>query len=242
MKTLLRLAILKRWSSAKKSVTVRLGQYIINGPDYHVISTLLKEKFVDEEYYFSSDDVRPVVIDGGANIGISVLYFKCLYPDCEIHCFEPYDVAYSYLEKNVRDNKFRNVSLHREAIGSEEWRLSLFIPGDNIINASVIETGAMPSIVVQSISLSAFLQQFDRIDLVKLDVEGAESEIIGDLYNSGLLATGRVKRFIIEYHTAMNGSEQHFCEMFTTCGYMVTTKVLFPANSQSDVLITAEVG
>ncbi|RYF84783.1 MAG: FkbM family methyltransferase, partial [Chitinophagaceae bacterium] len=76
MKTLLRLAILKRWSSAKKGVTVRLGQYIINGPDYHVISTLLKEKFVDEEYYFSPDDVRPVIIDGGANIGISVLYFK----------------------------------------------------------------------------------------------------------------------------------------------------------------------
>lgn len=241
LKTLIRLAFLKRFFSAKKEVKVRLGTFVIHAPGYDEVSTLLKEKFADEEYYFSSENPKPVIIDGGANIGISVLYFKSLYPEAEIHCFEPYALSFEYLEKNVRVNNLKNVFLHRSALGAENGEILLFVPDNNTINATVVKSETMSSVVVQSTSLSLFIQKLNHVDLLKLDVEGAEVDILTDLYHSGELANRRVKTFIIEYHTAVNGSEKSFCEMFTTCGYTVSTKVLFPANPQSDILITAKV-
>src|SRR5262249_62206976 len=45
--------------------------------------------FVREIYRFESSDDAPFIIDGGANIGASVLYFKKLYPKSRIIAFEP---------------------------------------------------------------------------------------------------------------------------------------------------------
>src|SRR5690242_16797657 len=40
-----------------------------------------KQLFVDEIYRFETKEPRPYIIDGGANVGLSVLYFKTLFPD-----------------------------------------------------------------------------------------------------------------------------------------------------------------
>src|SRR5262245_45483539 len=48
---------------------------------------LLHEIFVNAEYEFSSANVCPRIVDCGANIGMSVLFFKALYPDAEILAF-----------------------------------------------------------------------------------------------------------------------------------------------------------
>ena len=117
----------------------------------------------------------------------------------------------------------------------------LFVPDKNTINATVVKSETMFTVVVQSTSLSQFIQKLNHIDLLKLDVEGAEVDIVTDLYRTGALPGRRVKRFIIEYHTSVNGNAQSFCEIFTACGYTVSVKVLFPTNPQSDVLITARV-
>src|SRR5213078_3291906 len=42
------------------------------------------EIFVREIYRFESNNPRPLIIDGGANIGLSVIYFKSLFPDCRV--------------------------------------------------------------------------------------------------------------------------------------------------------------
>ncbi len=78
---LAKLALFKRLHKSKKDVTVRIGKYIIASSDYDTLSFLLKEKFVDEQYYFKETNISPVIFDCGSSIGISVLYFKCLYPD-----------------------------------------------------------------------------------------------------------------------------------------------------------------
>ena len=105
----------KTLTKKNEDVEVKLGEVIINAPDYHIISILLKEKFIDEEYLIELGSSRPIIIDCGANIGVSLIYFKYLYPHSEVHCFEPYTFAFEYLQKNVAENKLKR-QLFRRAI------------------------------------------------------------------------------------------------------------------------------
>src|SRR6478752_2497070 len=50
---------------------------------------LFREIFMRGDYYFESDNAQPTIIDCGSNIGISVLFFKRLFPQCRIIAFEP---------------------------------------------------------------------------------------------------------------------------------------------------------
>ena len=53
------------------------------------IRYLFNETFVNAQYYFESDNDWPTIIDCGSNIGMSVLFFKRLYPQSKIIAFEP---------------------------------------------------------------------------------------------------------------------------------------------------------
>ena len=54
---------------------------------YELIKTY-EELFLDEIYRFQTNNEKPVIIDCGANIGLSSLYFKSIYPNAILHAFE----------------------------------------------------------------------------------------------------------------------------------------------------------
>ena len=56
--------------------------------DYSIFATIFAEVFLTDVYFFRSTG-RPRIADAGANIGVSVAYFKALYPDCHVLAFEP---------------------------------------------------------------------------------------------------------------------------------------------------------
>ena len=243
--TLMKLALLKRISRSGGGVDIQFGDKIIHGPDYHLISVLLKEKFVEGQYYFDTVKQQPVIIDCGANIGISALYFKSLYPHSIVHCFEPYSKAVEYLKRNIEENGLQDVHVHREAVAASDGEIKLNIPADaNMLNPSVLVSANSPaSEMVKSIKLSSFINSVDEeIDLIKLDVEGAEYEIVEDLNNSGILATGKVRMLIIEYHDSVFKDAMRFegfIGMLSDNHYEVLHQRLYPSKSHSDVLIKA---
>src|SRR5262249_34066347 len=53
------------------------------------MAILINEVLVDQAYYIDLPSERPFIIDGGANIGLSILLFKRLHPNCRILAFEP---------------------------------------------------------------------------------------------------------------------------------------------------------
>ena len=243
--TLMKLAWLKRTRRSAGGVVIELGDKIVHGPDYHSISVLLKEKFVEGQYYFDAVTQQPVIIDCGANIGISVLYFKSLYPHAIVHCFEPYSKAVEYLKRNIEENDLQNVFVYREAVSARDGEIKLNIPADaNMLNPTVlIAKDSTVSEIVKSVKLSSFVNSIkEDIDLIKLDVEGAEYEIIEDLHNSGLLATGKVRMFIIEYHDSVFKDAlrlKRFIGMLSDNNYNVLHQQLYPSKPHSDVLIKA---
>ena len=68
---------------------------------------------------------KPFIIDCGANIGLSVIYLKNLYPDAEIVAFEPDEQNFQLLQKNIASFGFKNVEARKEAVWTENTMASV---------------------------------------------------------------------------------------------------------------------
>lgn len=243
-KTLVNLAILKRRNRDRSPVKIKMDRFFLNGPDYSLLSFLIKEKFIDEEYHFQTSVTRPVIFDCGASIGMAMIYFKSLYPDAIIHCFEPNPGAMQLLKLNVDENNLKDVTLHESALTAEERSVLLTIPDEkSMLNAGLLAgTEKSASIIVRGEKLSDYVSANEKVDLVKIDVEGSEYEIARELQRSGVLARRTIKQFIIEFHTRTlkdKISVEDFCSIFENAGYGVGQHKLFYHHPDSDYIIRA---
>ena len=146
----------------------------------------------------------PIIVDCGANVGFSVLYFKMRYPRATLYAYEPNPRAFGLLKHNVKKNQLKNVFLRNAALsdceGEEEFFINETWPGVSSLRQ---ERGGDSVSKVKTELLSTLLLTLDRIDLVKIDVEGAEWSILRDLQENELLTKAR--RYVIEYHHQING-------------------------------------
>jgi FkbM family methyltransferase len=143
---------------------------------YEVLKTY-QEIFVEEIYKFESNKSHPVILDCGANIGISTIYFKTIYPNAIVHAFEPDANLFEILSKNIHANGFKQVELHQAAIWTEHTTLSFDNKGSE---ASHIDTTGQSTNKVEAIKLSTILSNLDAVDFLKMDIEGAEFEVVKD--------------------------------------------------------------
>lgn len=234
---------LKTGSSNKLNTEVQesfLG-YQFSAYDYATIEFLFNEIFISNEYYFQPTSETPFIIDCGANIGMSVLYFSKLFPNSKIVAFEANPHAFRLLEKNVRDNRLDKVELHNRALYHKETEISFYI-GDNVgtlIGSINQNRGGSTEMKIQTKVLSDYLKNFETVDLVKMDVEGAELNIISDLFETGSI--NKVKEYIIEYHHNINQDKSvlsSFLNKFETNGFNYCIKANFSTiRSFQDILI-----
>lgn len=120
-----------------------------------------------------SEGLRPVIIDGGANVGYSSLYFAELYPEAIVIAVEPLDSAFEMLERNCAGNE-RIVPVHA-ALWSHDNGVELRPSEDLGSWAATVANGG----VTRSCRLETLLGEIPGASLLilKLDVEGAEREI-----------------------------------------------------------------
>ena len=177
----------------------RIAGYPVRYCTEKSLKFLFDEIFVRQDYLFSAETARPFILDCGSNIGMSVLYFKLLYPQSEITAFEPDREAFACLEWNVRENGFAGVTVHRLALSNREGELDFYYdPADpgSLRMSAVRERMPGQKQVVPCTRLSKFIDR--DVDLLKLDVEGVEKEILEDLQQAGKL--GLVRQMVLEYH------------------------------------------
>ena len=181
----------------------RLLGFRVETFDYETLHFLFREIFVRGEYWFAGATDRPLIFDCGANIGIATLFFKWLYPDSEVHAFEPDRATFGLLRRNVGANRLDGVHLHNVALTSAAGAVEFFVSaardGSLLMSLDPQRAGAgdRKRTVVDGAPLSAFING-KPVDLLKLDVEGAEGAVIEDLVATG--AIGRVKQLVVEYH------------------------------------------
>lgn len=231
----------KFFSKSNQIVKEHFLGYQFSAYDYQAVEFLFSEVFMTNEYSFKTSAKEPVIIDCGANIGMSVLYFKKLYPNSKIIAFEANPHAFELLEKNIKDNNIKNVETHNIALFDKQTEISFFI-GDNIgtlLGSIKKERGGNSELSVKAEKLSDFLKNIDSVDLIKMDVEGAEVNIISDLFDSKSLS--KANEYIIEYHHNMNDEKSNlssFLQKFEQNGFSYSIKTSFrDLKSFQDILI-----
>jgi FkbM family methyltransferase len=158
---------------------------------------MFEEIFIEQIYYFETAKTSPRIIDCGSNIGISVLYFKIIYPGCTIIAFEPDPDAFSTLQKNIAHNNLDGMEVHNLALAEAEGEMILF-KNDVLINSSMkVSSDKSIQLMVKTNKLSVYIDR--EIDLLKVDIEGAEGIVVNELMHAQKI--GSLKNIIIEYHS-----------------------------------------
>lgn len=153
--------------------------------------------FINNEYWFKTKNKSPFIIDCGSNIGLSLIYFKQLYPNSKIIAFEPDVDAYDCLNLNVIQNNITNVELHNKAVSMTEETLKLSYDKDRPGSiTSSTEDSSTSYREVEAVKLSSYINE--SVDFMKMDIEGAETSVFKELKNSDKLKN--IKHIILEYH------------------------------------------
>ena len=165
---------------------------------------VFKQIFVDNEYdSLNLPKVVDTIVDLGANIGLSALFFMKKYPDARIIAVEPDAVNFEIMKRNLEDYSSQ-VTLLNAAIWPSDGEVSLVEHDESNeglgawgYRTETLTEGAEGS--VSAISIPTLMKQssINYIDILKVDIEGAEYELFEKGYESWLDKVGLI---IIETH------------------------------------------
>ena len=172
----------------------------------HAFVYLYEEIFGRGIYRFASKGATPVVLDCGANIGVSAIYFKQLYPKARVTCFEPSQAVFDVLVKNMKSFGFDDVKLVQRGVWNSETEL-LFAQDKQSTGGHVVSNGNGRGVErVKVVRLRDYLGE--HVDLLKIDIEGAESVVLPDIADR----LSNVDNIFVEFHSRVN-QPQSFAEV-----------------------------
>lgn len=195
-RTYLTLLFLYSKTPRYKSKFIRFGKYTFYVPDCLSFIFQFKEIFVNNIYSFETESTEPIIFDCGANVGTSCLYFSKYFPKARITAFEADKTISEILKNNLEVNKVNNVEIINKAVWIDNKGI-YFIP-DGADGGSISKK--VTNFKIDSIRLRDCLTQKKKIDLLKMDIEGAETEVLLDCED--LLF--KVKFLFVEYHAWRN--------------------------------------
>lgn len=181
-----------RWKKGQ----IRLGGRLIRYVDAASCFSAWQAIFENHCYRFECDTETPTVIDLGANIGVSLLYFRSLFPDANLVGYEADPDIFQLLRKNC--DGMNNVELFQNAVAPVDGDVSFYASGDDA-GSLTKKTAAQPTTqhVISACRLSDILDRFAHVDLLKIDIEGAEVDVIMEAGQ----ALSKVDRLFVEYHS-----------------------------------------
>ena len=154
----------------------------------------VQEIFIDEVYKFVPAHDAPVIVDCGANIGLSVIYFKANWPKANIIAFEPDPSVCELLRKNVAERDLGGVDIRNNAVWIDGSKMHFEIEGALGGKLSDTKADDRARIEVDAFRLRDLLD--GPIDFLKIDIEGAEYEVLKDCRDR----LKNVSNLFVEYH------------------------------------------
>jgi FkbM family methyltransferase len=156
--------------------TSRKFNYYVNEViDLHVLG----EVFLDKNYDYDFGLNPKIMLDIGANIGASCIYFKLKYPNLVIYALESNINLNKKFYKNT--SSFGGIFLYNIAITNKNGPVYLTM-GKNHLSTKISNTKSEPNNnIVSGYSISNFMDylKLERVDIIKCDAEGAEEYILG---------------------------------------------------------------
>jgi len=202
--------------------TTKLLNYSVSAFHYPTLRYLFQEIFLARPYAFIAHTEEPHIIDCGSNIGLSVLFFKTLYPKSSIIAFEADSKTYELLHQNIVQNKLENVTALNKAVSESDAPLTL-----------------KEQQTVQATTLSKYIDK--PVDFLKMDIHGAELGVIRELAHRRKLSL--IQEMVINYHHHIDKQDQ-LAELLKILelhgfGYQISACLRLPSekNIVQDILI-----
>jgi FkbM family methyltransferase len=199
----------KKLLSAKRYTTldVEINGLKLRIPDAPSFLFSYKEIFNEEVYFFKSKKKNLYVIDAGANIGLSTIYFKKLYPNAEILAFEADPKIAEFFIQNMSSNGITDdITLIKKALHTDSGLYLSFSSEGADAGSLSKEKNRLTDIQVETVKLSDYINK--TVDYLKIDIEGSEYNVIKDIEPKMHL----IGRMFIEYHSFV-GQEQNLHEI-----------------------------
>lgn len=189
-------------------------RYSLEPSDDLALYFLHRGWFEEAEQEFCRTYVRPgmTVVDVGAYIGVYACFLATLVgPHGRVHAFEPFPRSFERLTQNIAHNGLTNVFANRQAVSSGHGVHPIYVYAppfeslNSLVHAERIRKGGVlrsgTHMVVDTISLDDYCEArgIPRIDLLKLDAEGAEADILKGA--QGLLHEQRMGAVLFEVGT-----------------------------------------
>ncbi|HWM09552.1 MAG TPA: FkbM family methyltransferase [Solirubrobacteraceae bacterium] len=158
----------------------RLFTLLVQGP---AELATVGEVLVDDLYAVEGVDDARVIVDLGSHIGTSIVFFRQRYPGARIYGFEPDPDSFRALEANV--GALEGVTVDPRAVAAGPGEALLHASPNSL--ASSLVTGNGRDVPVRTVGLDGIFEEvgFDAIDMLKLDVEGAEHDVIANTTRLG---------------------------------------------------------
>ena len=137
------------------------------------------------------------ILDAGANLGFSAVYFASRYPSAQICAVEAQRDNFEQLQRHCEP--YSNITCLHAALSSEPGELYI---ADNKARLDAFQVTAATTDggePVQAVTVSSVMEQmgWSAISLLKMDIEGSEHDVFGSNYETWL---EKVAVFAIEVH------------------------------------------
>ena len=163
----------------------------LRGPSFHVLfgggEGFLNYEKLERDEIVKLLPERGVFLDIGANVGLFTFSICERMPRVRVHAFEPHPELFKCLEETVASNRLSNeITLHAVALGKKAGHFRLFLDesdsGGHSLKQEVLQNNKLESsshrVRVIPLDDLAEVQSLDRIDVIKIDVQGAELECV----------------------------------------------------------------
>jgi FkbM family methyltransferase len=183
-----------------------------------------KQMFYEDIYKNCELSNLNTVIDIGANVGLFSLYMLNIRNCNTIHAVEPTKKAFDQISESLKGES--NAHIHKLAIYNFNGKFKIKSVEDNSTISGFIDdthpytNHNMNEEEVDVITLKDFMinNKLDHVDLIKIDIEGAEYDVINSLSDKDLLKSDR---YLIEYHWAKHKNIKPIVERFKSIGYSI---------------------
>jgi FkbM family methyltransferase len=142
-----------------------------------------EEVILNSAYQLLKNIAPKFIIDGGGNIGLTACYFASQYPQAKIVTVEPDAGNFLMLQQNTKP--YSNIAAEQAGIWSRTTFLKIINSndGNNAFMVQEVDTPEPTAIKALGIADIMHMHNMPHIDIVKLDIEGAEKEVFeGDCH------------------------------------------------------------
>ena len=158
-----------------------------------------------------------VIIDIGANTGLTSCHLSELYPSSQILGFELDKKNSEIAIKNT--TQYPNIKIINQGVWEKDFTMGYSLDNENDAYRVIpLDTKNSDIRTVKLLSMTNALSGFDSIDFLKMDIEGAEVEIFE---SNDLDWLDKVKSINIEFHLEYTEELDRFKLLFKNKGYII---------------------